>query len=194
MDLILDIVIVLIITLVGVFIIIFNTLVMLRNNVRKAWANIDVLLQKRHDLIGRLVETVKGYMQYEKTLLVKITELRTSWVEVQEGDIQKKMNASNQITNTLKTLFANIENYPNLKADETFQELQKAIIQIENEIADRREFYNDTVNEYNIKIKIIPYTFFSGLLKYEPLPFFQAPEEAREPVSVKISSKSENEQ
>ncbi|MCL5011590.1 MAG: LemA family protein [Candidatus Marsarchaeota archaeon] len=183
-----DIIIIFIIVIIGVFVIIFNTLVMLRNNVRKAWANIDVLLQKRHDLIGRLVETVKGYMQYEKTLLVKITALRTSWSDVQEqDDIQKKMDASNQITNTIKTLFADVENYPNLKADETFMELQKAIIQMEDEIADRREFYNDTVNEYNIKIKIIPYAFFSGMLKYASLPFFQAPEEARKPASSKIS-------
>jgi LemA protein len=188
LNFILDILIVFIITVIGIFVIIFNTLVMLRNNVRKAWANIDVLLQKRHDLIGRLVETVKGYMQYEKTLLVKITALRTSWTDAQEqDDVQKKMNTSNQITNTLKTLFANVENYPALKADETFIELQKAITQMEDEIADRREFYNDTVNEYNIKIKIIPYLFFSGILKYERLPFFQAPEEARQPVSSKIS-------
>jgi LemA protein len=161
---------------------------MLKNNVSKAWANIDVLLEKRHDLIGKLVDTVKGYMKYEKTVLTKLTAMRTSWAGVQGNDnVQNKIDTSNQITGTLKTLFADVENYPDLKADGTFLELQKALEEIENEIADRREFYNDTVNEYNIKIKVIPFNFFSRMLHYTPQPFFQAPEEAKQVVNADLS-------
>ena len=175
------------IVLAGVFVIIYNTLITLRNNVRKAWANIDVLLQKRHDMIGKLVDTVKGYMQYEKTVLAKVTMLRTAWANVNDDPShQSKMDTSNQISNTLKTLFANAENYPELKADETFLELQHALVQIENEIADRREFYNDSVNNYNVKIQVIPYNFFSGILKYAPLPFFQAPEDSKQTVKADV--------
>jgi LemA protein len=96
------------------------------------------------------------------------------------------MAASNQISGTLKTLFADVESYPDLKADSTFINLQQELVQIEDEIADRREFYNDTVNEYNIRIKIIPYDFFSGLMGYKAMPFFQAPDKDKQPVEVKM--------
>ena len=169
----------------GIFFIIYNTLITVRNNVSKAWANIDVLLEKRHDLIGNLVNTVKGYTQYERSVLVQVTELRTSWAKVQnDQNTQKKIDTSNQISSTLKTLFANVENYPQLKADQTFLELMKNLTEIEDQIADRREFYNDTVNEYNIKIKVIPFDIFAGMLKYQPMQFFQAPADEREPVNV----------
>lgn len=175
------------VVLAGLFILIYNNLIRLRNNVNKAWANIDVLLQKRYDLIGNLVNTVKGYMAYEKTLLVKLTAMRTSWANVQEDDNRdNKIAASNQITTTLKTLFADVENYPDLKADQTFATLQQQLIQIEDQIADRREFYNDTVNEYNINIKIIPYDLFARLMGYTPIQFFQAPDAARQPVNVLV--------
>lgn len=174
------------IVLAGLIVLIYDNLIRLRNNVNKAWSNIDVLLQKRHDLIGNLVNTVKGYMRYEKTVLIKLTEMRTAWASVQNGEPDSKMAASNQITGTLKTLFADVEGYPDLKADTTFMNLQQQLIEMENEISDRREFYNDTVNEYNIHIKIIPYNFFSGLLGYKPIPFFQAPEGSKEPVKVYV--------
>lgn len=171
----------------GLFIIIYNTLITLRNNVNKAWSNIDVLLQKRHDLIGKLVDTTKGYMKYEKTVLVKLTQMRTAWENVEGSqDRQAKIGASNQISGTLKTLFANTENYPDLKADQSFAALQQALVQIENEIADRREFYNDSVNEFNIKITVVPYDIFSGLLGYRPLPFFQTQNESKQPVNVSV--------
>lgn len=176
-----------IVIFLAVLVVIYNTLVRLRNNIRKAWANIDVLLEKRYDLIGKLVDTVKGYEQYERTLLVQITSLRTSWSNVQgDTNTQNKMTTSNQISQTLKTLFANVENYPNLKADQTFLELQQALVSIENQIADRREFYNDTVNEYNIKISVIPFVFFSGMLKYSRMQFFEAPEASRGEVNVDV--------
>lgn len=169
----------------GVLVIIYNTLITLKNNVAKAWANIDVLLQKRHDMISKLVDAVKGYESYEKSVLAKITSMRTTWMNVQQdSNVQNKMDASNQISRVLKTVFANVENYPDLKADTTFLELQKAIESIEDQIADRREYYNDTVNTYNIKIKIIPFNFFAGPLGYQQMPFFQAPDAAKENIRV----------
>jgi LemA protein len=171
----------------GLFVLVYNNLIRLRNNVNKAWANVDVLLQKRHDLIGNLLNTVKGYMKYEKTVLVKVTAMRTAWANVQNDDSRdSKMAAANQISGSLKSLFADVEAYPDLKADSSFITLQQELVQIEDEIADRREFYNDTVNEYNINIKIIPYDFFAGLLGYRQMQFFQVPDSEKKPVSVKI--------
>ncbi len=173
------------IALLGMAIIIYNVLIALRNNVRKAWANIDVLLEKRHDLISRLVDVVKGYEKYERTVLVQVTAMRTEWMQIQNvPDVKAKMKTSNQISQALKSLFADVENYPDLKADRTFLELQQAITEMENQIADRREFYNDTVNTYNIKIQIFPFVLFSSLLEYKPLPFFQPPAGSTDKINV----------
>lgn len=182
-----DSMIIVLVIIAGALIIIYNALVSLRNNVNKAWSNIDVLLQKRHDLIGNLVEVVKGYQRYEKTLLVKLTDMRTSWAGVQQsGDVKQKISASNQITGALKTMFANVENYPDLKADNNFMQLQQSLVDIENQIAERREFYNDTVNEYNTKIMVVPFVFFADILGYRALPYFQAAGEARNVVNVDL--------
>lgn len=176
-----------VIILLGILVIIYNTLITVRNNVNKAWVDIDVLLEKRHDLIGRLVEVVKGYETYEKTVLTKVTAMRTAWAQAQQSsDVWAKMTTSNQISQGLKSVFANIENYPNLKADQTFLELQQSISEMENQIADRREFYNDTVNEYNIKIKVVPFVFLSSFLNYKPLPFFQPPAGSTSEVKVNV--------
>ncbi len=178
-----------IVVILGMTAIVYNTFVTMRNNTKKAWANIDVLLQNRYDLIGRLAEVVKGYMQYEKTVLLQVTDMRSLWDKVQNGDnIEDKINTSNQISNTLKTLFANIENYPELKADHEFMQLQKEMIVLENRIANRREFYNDTINQFNIKISVFPYLFLANALKYKPLPYFQAPDNAKQAVNVSPST------
>jgi LemA protein len=170
-----------------VLVIIYNALVTLSNKVNKAWANIDVLLQKRHDLISKLADTVKGYMEYEQTLLVKVTAMRTAWINVQDDkNRQDKITASNQITNSVKILLAEVENYPDLKANQTFVALQKELIAVEDEIATKREAYNDTVNEFNTEMTVVPYNLFSGLFGYSTLPFFNAPDEAKAPVNVNL--------
>lgn len=171
---------------VVVFLIVYNSLVEVKNNVSRAWANIDVLLEKRHDLIGKLVDTVKGYEAYEKTVLVKITSLRTAWSQVQNSSVEDKMGTSNQISTALKSIFAVSENYPDLKADQVFLELQKALEDIENQIADRREFYNDSVNQYNIRTQTIPYNAFAKMLGYKAMSFFKAPAGAEEPVNANV--------
>lgn len=111
--------------------------------------------------------------------------MRTSWANVQDDSVNDKIKTSNQITRALKTLFANVENYPDLKASNNFMQLQNSIVEIEDEIADRREFYNDSVNEFNIKIQVIPYNALSGILGYRQLPFFSASPDAKAPVQWK---------
>jgi LemA protein len=171
---------------VVIFVIMYNALVTLKNNVSKAWANIDVLLEQRHDELGKLVDTVAGYKKYEQTILTQLTSLRTAWMNAPKDDVQARIDASNQITQALKTIFATTENYPDLKANTSFMQLQDRISQLETEIAGRREFYNDSVNQYNIKINVIPYNIFSGMLGYKPMPLFQVPEEAKEDVKINL--------
>lgn len=147
---------------IGIFallylILIFNNLVTLKNNVKKAWANIDVLLKQRHDELPKLVETCKQYMAYERPTLEKITELRTKAMQAREqGDINTLGKVEGLLKGTLGNLFALAENYPELKANQTFSHLQTRISGLENSIADRRELYNDSVTLNNIRIEQIP--------------------------------------
>jgi LemA protein len=150
----------------------------------KAWANIDVLLKKRSDLIPNLVETVKGYMKHEKEVLVKIAELRSELSH--ETETKDKAKTSNEITETLKTIFAVAENYPQLKASENFLELQKEIAMIEKRIADRREFFNNSVLLYNTRIQVIPDSIFASVLGYKKKDYFKVDEEDRKNVEIKI--------
>lgn len=170
--------------IVGYFIIIFNSLVRVKNNIDKAWGNIDVLLKQRYDELPRLVETCKGYMQHEKNVLLKVTELRTSIMNA--SSIKDKAIADFQLSSAIKTLFAVAEKYPNLKANENFLKLQQRISGLENEIADRREFYNDSVNVYNIRIQSIPDLFVAKLLSFKTAEFFKVSEDEKKLVEVKV--------
>jgi len=163
---------------------IYNGLVMLKNNIRKSWSNIDVLLKQRSSEIPNLVEAVKGYMKHEKGVLEAVTKARTLSMNAQT--MTEKAKADGALTGALKTLFAVAESYPQLRASENFQQLQNRISAIESQIADRREFYNDSVNTYNIKIKQIPATFVARMLGYGSEPFFKVSEEERADVKVKF--------
>ena len=148
---------VVILFVVGIFvylITIYNSLVRLKNDIDKAWANIDVLLKQRHDELPKLIETCKGYMQYEQKTFQLITEARTAYMKA--GSVAEKAQADNMISGALKSLFAVSENYPDLKANNNFMQLQKRISELEEKIADRREFFNDDVNTYNIRIQQFP--------------------------------------
>ena len=169
------------------FVIIYNTLVSLKKNADKAWANIDVLLQKRHDTLTKLIDTVSSYMKYEKGLMTQITQLRSQWMNIPQNDVQSKINTSNQISSTLKSIFAIAENYPDLKANNSFMQLQQSIMELESQIADSREFYNDSVTQFNIRINQIPYNMFAGMLGYAALPLFQAPPEEKADVKIDLS-------
>lgn len=162
----------------------YNGLIELNNNMDKAWANIDVLLKKRSDLIPNLVETVKGYMKHEKEVLTKITQLRSELSN--ETETKDKAKTSNQITETLKTIFAVAENYPQLKANENFLHLQKEMSLIEEQIADRREFFNNSVLLYNTRIQVIPDSLFASIMSYKKKDYFKVDEADKQNVKIKI--------
>ncbi|HIH11878.1 TPA: LemA family protein [Candidatus Woesearchaeota archaeon] len=162
----------------------YNSLVSLKNNIKKAWSNIDVLLTQRSDELTKLVSTVKGYMKHESKTFTEIAKARSALLSAKT--MGEKASADNMITGALKTLFAVAENYPTLKANENFNQLQTRITDIENELADRREFYNDSVNTYNIKIQTFPTLFFARMLNYGPEELFSATAEEKKDVKIEF--------
>lgn len=163
---------------------VYNGLVSLKNNIEKAWANIDVLLKQRSDLIPNLVETVKGYTKHEKEILEKITKLRAQVMAYESP--AKKAKPSEAITAALKTIFAVSENYPKLRANENFMKLQVQLTAIENQIADRREFYNDSVLLYNTRIKSLPDMLVALPMGYRKKVYFKATEKEKKEVKVEL--------
>jgi LemA protein len=163
----------------------YNGVVRLKNDIDKAWANIDVLLKQRHDELPKLIETCKGYMQYEQKTFQQIVEARNAYQSA--TTVQDKAQADNLVTGALKTLFAVAENYPDLKANANFLQLQGRITDLEEKIADRREFYNDSVNTYNISIQQLPNAVIARLMNFQPHTLFQVTEEDRRDVEVKLT-------
>lgn len=162
----------------------YNSLVRLKNNIKKSWANIDVLLKQRSDEVPNLIASVKGYMDHERSTLEALTKARTDLL--QASTLTKKAVADNRITQALKTIFAVAENYPTLKANENFLKLQNRITTLENELADRREFYNDSVNLYNIRIHSIPDVLVARMMNFTDEDLFKATDEDKTVVNVKI--------
>lgn len=181
---------ILVIVLLGALytIILYNNLVSKRNTVENAWAQIDVLLKRRHDLIENLVETVKGYAAHEKTTLENITKARTQAITAQTTD--EKIKAEGILTGALKSLFAVVENYPNLKANENFILLQNELANTENQIALARQNYNNTVLNYNIALESFPGNIVAGMFGFrkerEYLEIEEERKEEKEPVKVKF--------
>ena len=171
---------------VAYFVTIYNSLVRLRNDIGKAWANIDVLLKQRHDELPKLVETCRGYMQYEQKTLELVVEARNAYQKA--GSLPEKAQADNLLSGALKTLFAVAESYPELKANNNFMQLQNRITELEEKIADRREFFNDDVNTYNIRIQEIPDALLAWLMHLERKDLFKVAEEDRRDVEVKFAS------
>jgi LemA protein len=167
-------------------IILFNGLVRLRNENDRAWANIDVLLKQRHDEIPNLVETVKGYMQHEQQTLLAVTQARAA--SVSAGSVGQKAVADLQMASALRGLFAVGENYPELKANDNFLKLQNRISELEERIADRREFFNDDVNTYNTRIGQIPDVFVASFMNLKPRPMFKVSDADRKLVEVSFAS------
>ena len=173
---------------VGAFIylvLLYNELVRLRTDIDRAWANIDVLLKQRHDEIPNLVETCKGYMKYEQATLQMVTEARAAYTRA--STVGEKAQADNLTNGALKTLFAVAENYPDLKANNNFMQLQSRITELEERIADRREFFNDDVATYNARIRQIPEVFVASLLSMQPRELFKVSEEDRREVELKLA-------
>src|SRR5205807_778547 len=165
-------------------VIIYNELVRLRNDNDRAWANIDVLLKQRHDEIPNLVETVKGYLQHEQQTLLAVTQARAA--SMNAATIGQKAQADLLVTGAVRGLFAVAENYAQLKANENFLKLQMRISELEERIADRREFFNDDVNTYNTRIGQIPEVFVASFMELKPRAFFKVSDEDRKLVEVKF--------
>ena len=158
-----------VILLIGYIIVIYNRLITLKHSVDKAWANIDVLLKQRHDELPKLVETCKQYMAHEKTTLENVIAARNqAWTARNNGDTKGVGKAENVMRMGLGNLFAVAENYPELKADQSFQKLQTRISSIENAIADRREFYNESVNLYNVRQEVFPDVLVAKRFNHSP--------------------------
>lgn len=163
---------------------IYNSFVRLKNNADKAWKNIDVLLKQRNDELNKLLNSVKGYMKFEKEVLENLTKARTSINNAQGA--KQTGQAENQMQSTLKSLFAVAENYPDLKSSENFIQFQNRISEIENQISDRREFYNDSVTNYNIKREQVPYSIIANMFNYDRKELFEVSEEDKKDIKVEF--------
>ena len=185
MDLLILIVLIIIVIFVIVTLIhMYNNLVGLRNRVKNSYAQIDVQLKRRNDLIPNLVETVKGYAAHEKGVLEEVTKARSSVMNA--SSIEEASAANNQLTSALKTLFAVAENYPELKANSNFQQLQSELSDTEDKIAYARQFYNDVVLKYNNACQQFPSSLIARMFGFKEEAFFQAPEAERAVPEVKF--------
>ena len=173
-----------VIAVVVVFLIyIYNSLIRLRVRVKNAFSQIDVQLKRRYDLIPNLVKTVKGYMKHEKGVLKEVTGARTS---LMKGSVGSRAKASNQITDALKSIFAVAENYPDLKANENFKHLQEELSGTESKIAYARQFYNDSVMNFNEAIQVFPKNVFAKMFGFHKEDFFKAEGKEKKKVDVEF--------
>jgi LemA protein len=165
------------------FILTYNSLVNFRFKVKNSWAQIDVQLKRRYDLIPNLVETCKGYLKHERETLEKVVQARN--MAMQASGPQAQAQANNMLTDTLKSLFAVAESYPDLKANQNMLALQEELTSTENKISFARQFYNDMVMQYNTKIQSVPTNIVANMFKFQPEELFEAP--AEEKITPKVS-------
>jgi LemA protein len=171
---------------VGYGLSIYNSLVALKNNIGRSWANIDVLLKQRHDELPKLVKTCEGYMQHERAVFDKLSEARAALAGARS--VAERAGAEGMLNRALGGIFAVAEAYPDLKANQSFIQLQNRISDLENQIADRREFYNDTVTTFNIRIQQIPDRVMAGWMSYRPAELFAVSEDDRKDVEIKFAA------
>jgi LemA protein len=166
----------------------YNSFVRLINRAKEAWADIDVQLKRRYDLIPNLINTVKGYATHEKELLEKVTQARANAISMEKsGDPAKTAQAENMLTGALRSVFAVAENYPDLKANQNFLELQKELSDTENKIQAARRFYNTNVRDLNTKVESFPANIVANIFKFSKMELFQLEEPAaKEPVKVEF--------
>jgi LemA protein len=179
--------IVLIIIAVFIFIVvgIYNSLITLRNRADNAWAQVDVQLRRRYDLIPNLVETVKGYAKHEREVFEKVTEARSKAINA--GTVKEQGEAENMLSGALKSLFAVVESYPDLKANQNFLMLQEELAGTEGKIAYARQFYNDSVMKFNMKQQVFPSNIIANMFNFKEKEYFEIEEPAaREPVKVEF--------
>ncbi len=166
------------------FISVYNSFVVLRARIKEALSSIDVQLKRRTDLIPNLVETVKGYAKHEKSVFENVTKARSAILSAQ--NMEEKMKADAGLTQALKSLFAVAENYPQLKANENFLELQKQLEDTEDKIAYSRQFYNSNVLDYNTKVQSFPSNIVANLFSFGKEKYFEIGESDRKPVKVEF--------
>lgn len=174
--------------LIPVFVVvsIYNALIKLRNRVKNAWSQIDVQLKRRYDLIPNLVETAKGYLKHEREVLENVTKARTQAIKIDEG-VAQQAKAENFLSQTLRSLFAVVENYPDLKASQNMLAVQEELTSTENKISFARQHYNDGVMKFNTKIEIFPSNIVAGMFGFKQEEFFEVEgEEERKAVKVKF--------
>ena len=177
------IVVVVLVVLIGIYLMVsYNGLVSLRNKIENAWAQIDVQLRRRYDLIPNLVETVKGYASHERETLDAVVKARNAGISAAGPHDQAE--AENQISGALRQLFALSEAYPDLKANQNFGQLQEELTGTESRIAYARQFYNDTVYRYNTKIQSFPQNILANMFRFREREYFQADDESRGPTRV----------
>ncbi len=171
--------------LIVAFVTIYNSLVRLRQRVKNAWSQIDVQLKRRYDLIPNLVETCKGYMKHERELLESVTRARAEAIAA-KGGAAEQAKAENALSSTLRSLFAVVENYPDLKANQNLLALQEELTSTENRIAFARQHYNDQVMKLNTKTEVFPSNIIAGVFNFTREEFFEvdSPEERK---AVKVS-------
>jgi len=162
----------------------YNGLVRLKNRAKEAWSDISVQLKRRYDLIPNLVQTVKGYATHERELFEKVTRARASAMSAQ--GVKEKAGAENMLSDTLKSLFAVAENYPDLKASANFLELQRELTDTEDKIQASRRFYNTNVRDLNIKIESFPTNMMASMFGFKQMELFEAEDSEKEPVKVKF--------
>jgi LemA protein len=167
-------------------VLVFNRLVQLRNQVRSAWADIDVQLKRRHDLIPNVVETVKGYAGHERQTLEAVIEARSKAVSAQGAGPAERGQAEGALTTALRGLFALAEAYPQLRAAENFAALQNTLAQIEDAIQNARRYYNAVVRDLNTRIQVFPSNIVAGLFGFRNREFFEVPDAQRETPQVKF--------
>jgi LemA protein len=176
---------IIVIGIIAYFVGIYNNLVTLKSNIDRSFSDIDVLLKQRHDELPKLVETCKGYMQYEQKTLQAVTEARTAWMKASTP--ADKMQADNMISGALKSLFAVAEKYPDLKANTNFMQLQGRITDLETKIAGMRTSYNEDVNSFNIRIQQFPASFVAGFMHLQTHAMYQVAETDREDVKISFT-------
>ena len=175
-----------VIAIVLIAIFLYNSLVRARNRVGEAWSDIEVQLKRRYDLIPNLVETVKGYAKQESSVLENVTRMRN--VAMQAGSMQDRLKDENQLTGALKSLFAVAENYPDLKSNQNFMQMQRDLTDTEDKIQAARRFYNGNVRDYNTKLQVFPTNIFASMFGFTKRDFFDIDEKGAEgqPVNVKF--------
>jgi LemA protein len=163
---------------------VYNGLITLKNRTKEAWSDIDVQLKRRYDLIPNLVESVKGYAKHEASLLENVTKARTE--AIQSKGLADKAQKENALSDTLKSLFAVSENYPTLKANENFLQLQDELSDTENKIEAARRFYNGNVRDFNTKMQVFPNNVIAGSMNFKEFELFEATAGEKETVKVKF--------